>query len=255
MTDREDEIRPEDEIEEIEELDEADLVEVEPEEDEGDVEDAADDAAPEEEPAPPRFDAPAPSDEPEMVPCAYCAEPHPAGAWRCKACGGFLPIIEETIHKEHFFFLFCSLSLFIGTLLDWEWGLPGAAGILGGFLLITSGYAMFASVVNIWYRRMIVWPHLSAMAIGLWAGWQRVIQLLKNSKLEIAEDAGFTEFKQYVDDLLHLFAPGLWIVCIVSTVMLIFLIVSIFSAGKRDAQRKAAMRAERAAARPERKRR
>ena len=247
--DAEDRIDEIDEIEEIEELDESD--EVDETEPDGDA-DSADDVDVDEPVK--RFEAPEPSHEEEMVPCAYCGEPHPPGAWKCRACGGFLPIIEETIHKEHFFFLFCSMSIFIGTMLDWEWGLPGAAGILGGFLLVTSAYACFASVVNIWYRRMIVWPHLSAMALGLWAGWQRVVQILKNSNVEKVDDS-FGAFKQYIDEMLHLFAPGLWIVCITSTVMLAFLIVSIFTAGRRDAQRKAAVRAERASARPDRKRR
>jgi hypothetical protein len=186
--------------------------------------------------------------EMEMVPCAFCGEPHPVGAARCRACCGFLPIIEETIHKEHFFFLFCSLSLFIGTLLNWEAKvyLPGSFSILGGMILAVSAYAVFASVVNIWNRRMIVWPHLLVMVLGLWAGWQRVIQLIKASNLE-SPGSEFEKIKVYVDQFLHLFGPGLYLVVPMSTFMLIFLIVSIFVAGRRDSQRKAAARAERSA--------
>jgi uncharacterized membrane protein len=191
-------------------------------------------------------DGPPPMPEMEMAHCAFCGEPHPFGASRCRACGGFLPIIEETAHKEHFFFLFCSLSLFIGTLLNWEAKiyLPGSYSILGGLLLAVSGYAIFASLVNIWHRRMIVWPHLLAMVLGLWAGWQRVIQLIKASNLE-SPGGDFAKVKVYVDQFLHLFGPGLYLVVPMSTFMLIFLIVSIFVAGRRDSQRKAAARVER----------
>jgi len=213
------------------------------------VDDGEDGAPVDVEPEPePEHDEPEPEYEGqdiEMVPCAYCGEPHPVGAWRCRACGGFLPIIEGTIHKEHFFFLFCSLSMFIGTFLVWEpltW-VSGASSILGGFLLITSAYAAFASVINIFHRKMIVWPHLTAMVLGLWAGWQRVIQLIGNAGLQKpAEGAPFGEWKIFIDSIFHVFGPGLYIVVIVSTMLLIFMVVSIFVAGKRDAERKKAMR-------------
>ncbi len=194
----------------------------------------------------------------EMAPCAFCGEPHPVGAWRCRACNGFLPIIEETIHKEHFFFMFCSLSMFLGTFLVWEpktW-ITGSAGILGGFLIVTSAYACFASVINIFNRRMIVWPHLTAMVLGLWAGWQRVVQLVGDAGLvKPAEGAPFGEWKLFIDQIFHIFGPGLYIVVIVSTMLLVFMIVSIFVAGKRDAARKAAMRSERTTDRGGRRRR
>jgi uncharacterized membrane protein len=215
--------------------------------------------APAAEPAP-EPDVPADEDEyeVEMVPCPYCGEPHPEGAWRCRACHGFLPIIEGTIHREHFFFLFSSLTLFLGTLLVWEprtW-LTGADSVLGAFVLVTSGYAMFASVVNIFHRKMIVWPHLTAMIFALWAGWQRVIQLIKTAELpEMAKDASFADWKVYINECFGLFGPGLYLVVPVATIMLVFLVTSIFAAGKRDAQRKAAMRAERATERGDRRRR
>ncbi len=156
-------------------------------------------------------------------------------------------------HKEHFFLLFCCIALFIGSCLPWEGrnlDLLGYHGIIGGFILVVTAYGIFGSIVNIFHHTMIVWPALTAMVLGLWGGVRRVIQLTGNTGLTKPEDGFFSApGKKYINDLLHVYGPGLWITVIFSVMLLVFLLTSIGSAAKRDKARKEAEREERAARR------
>ena len=156
-------------------------------------------------------------------------------------------------HKEHFFLLFCCIALFIGSCLPWEGqnlDLNAYYGIIPGFILVVAAYGIFAGIVNIFHHTMIVWPALTGMVLGLWGGVRRVIELTGKTGLTKPEDGIFSApGKKYLNDLLHVYGPGLWITVIFSVALLVFLLTSIGSAAKRDKARKEAEREERAARR------
>src|SRR5258706_3026418 len=84
--------------------------------------------------------------------CILCGEGIASFADRCAHCGGFLPIAEGRAFGHHFFFLFCCMSIFIGTLLPWEgmwWHSYVWRSIHGGFLLALWGYGLVAAYFNI----------------------------------------------------------------------------------------------------------
>ena len=198
-------------------------------------------------PAPPGGGAP------EGKECVYCGEVISAFADRCPHCAAFLPIAEGRAFGQHFFFLVCSMALFLGTLLPWEgqwWDSYGTRGIGGGFLLLFSGYGMVAAFFNIFHRRMIVWPVILAALEGTYLGWRRLLQLAGGEAAKAIDwSGGLPEKKQALTEFLHLFGPGLLLVVTFSTLFWFVFVVSVVQGGRSAAARKEAEKAERAAKR------
>ncbi|MHC4472232.1 MAG: hypothetical protein ACYTDY_16710 [Planctomycetota bacterium] len=228
-------------------------------------------SAPEEgEPAageePPLFDEPPALDdaEPQTKNCIFCGSEIAIGALRCPHCAGFLPIAEGVIFKQYFFFLFACICMAVGCLLPWErshlnsLGLPGydltgAESIGGAFVLVFAIYGAIASVWNIYHRRMIVWPVILAAIDGAIVGWTRVVQISKATTIEITAIEEFGKMVQRVKGYIAAYGPGLYLVTIFSTLVILSVVLSVFKGAKEDARRKQEERETRAAARKTRR--
>ncbi len=185
--------------------------------------------------------------------CVLCGEGIASFADRCAHCGGFLPIVEGRAFPQHFFFLFCSMAIFLGTLLPWEgmWADSyGWRSILGAFLLVLSGYGMVAAFFNIFHRQMIVWPVILAAIDGTYAGWHRVLQLASSDYAKsISFEGDLYAKKVALIKYCQLFGPGLWLVTIFATMFWLVFVLSVIQGGRTSAARKAAEKAARAAKR------
>jgi hypothetical protein len=215
----------------------------------------------EEEEPEPGYEEPLPPLEegaPQLKHCSFCGSEINLYATRCPHCAGFLPIIEGTAFKQHFFFLFSCVALLVGALLPWERtylkaNLTGADAIGGGFLIAFAIYGIFASWWNIYHRKMIVWPVLLAAVDGAVLGWQRVFQVLGNFEANITATGSFGQFVQNVQQHVRALGPGLYLVTIFSTLVILSVFIGIFKGAKQDAARKAADREARAGARRSRR--
>ena len=198
------------------------------------------------------------SGPPPTKPCVFCGSEIATPALRCAHCSGFLPIAEGTIFKQYFFFLFACLAMTIGALLPWErtflkGNLTGADSIQGGFLLLFAGYGLITSFWNIYHRKMIVWPVLLAALDGAIAGWSRTIALASDVVVVIPTgSSAFYKFVVSVKTYVAAFGPGLYLVTIFSTLVLLSVVISVFQGAKQDARRKADEREMRAATRKRR---
>jgi len=185
--------------------------------------------------------------------CVFCGETISLFADRCSHCTSFLPIAEGRAYKQHYLFLFCCLAMFIGTLLPWEgmwWDSYGFRSILGGFLLVFSGYGIVAFWFNLFHKRMIVWPAMLAALDGVYAGWHRVFQLAGTETAKAIEWGGdLAVKKKALVEFCRLFGPGLWLVVIFSTLFWIVFVFSVIQGGRAAGARKEAERAARAARR------
>ena len=183
--------------------------------------------------------------------CVLCGEMIVSFADRCRACGGFLPIVEGRAFGQHFFFFVCSLALFLGALLPWEGQWSDSYGwrsISGAFLMVFAGYGMVAAFFNIFHRRMIVWPVALAAMDGTYAGWKRVAQISSSEAAQAIDFSGdlFAK-KTALLKAFQLYGPGLWLVTIFATVFWLVFVMSVIQGGRSAAARKEAERVARAA--------
>jgi hypothetical protein len=184
--------------------------------------------------------------------CILCGEHIPSFADRCRACGSFLPIAEGRAFGQHFFFLVCSMAIFLGTLLPWEgawWDSYGTRSLGGGFLLLLSGYGMVAAYFNIFHRRMIVWPVILAAVEGTYLGWKRVLQLAGSDVAKSIDWAGdLPQKKKALIQFFQMFGPGLLLVVTFATLFWFVFVFSVIQGGRSAAARKESEKAARAAA-------
>ncbi len=186
-------------------------------------------------------DADADAGVPQMKLCVYCLSEIDALATRCNRCAGYLPPAEGTDFKQHWTLLFCCVSILIaciwlpieGTRND----LYASHSIAGGFLTIFAGYGIFASWVNLFHRKMIVWPALFMALDGLFVTTRRLYQLIMNL-VEI--DGGATK-EQWV----RVAGPGLWVILFCSLLVFITFMKGAAAGAKKDKERKEAARAAR----------
>jgi hypothetical protein len=134
--------------------------------------------------------AQAAGDQVEFRPCPFCgAAIHPS-SHRCPECCGHVGIAWGTVHKELYLFLLCSILIAVGCLASWTGRVPlkdaaghltGATGyigremtgldtIRGTVMFAIAVYGVLAGMMNILYRRMVVWPYLLNALIALWVG-------------------------------------------------------------------------------------
>jgi hypothetical protein len=191
--------------------------------------------------------------------CVFCGSEIRASALRCPHCSGFLPIAEGTAFKQYFFFLFACLAMVVGCLLPWErtsavWNLRGIDSIGGALLFIFAAYGMIASVWNIYHRKMIVWPVIIAALEGMLFGWSRVFQILPKVTYTIPFGASkVVETKLKFQAHYSALGPGLYLVVLFSTIVILSIVVSVFKGAKQDARRKAEVREARASMRTSRR--
>ena len=187
----------------------------------------------------------------EAKECILCGEVIASFADRCSHCGGFLPIVEGRAFGQHFFFLLCSMAIFIGTLLPWEgmWSDSfGWRSTMGAFLLLLSGYGMVAAFFNIFHRQMIVWPAILGALDGAYAGWKRVFQIAgSDAAHSISFEGDLGAKKRAIAETVRLYGPGLWLVVIFSTLFWLVFVLSVIQGGRAAGVRKEAEKAARAA--------
>ena len=166
----------------------------------------------------------------------------------------------DLAYPQLFFFLFASLAIAVGTLLPWErtylkGNLTGADSIGGGLLLVLALYGIISGFFNIYHRKMIVWPVMLAGIEGAILGWQRVVQILGKidaSQFKTAEKE-WQQFIQVVKGYVQSMGPGLYLVTIFSSLILLSIVLSVFKGAKEEGRRKAQEREMRAEARRGRK--
>ena len=195
---------------------------------------------------------------PATKPCVHCFSEIAGPATRCPHCSGYLPITEGTIFGQHFFYLFSALALAIGCILPWErkfvyMNLTGLDSISGGFLFVFATYGIFAAFLNIWHRKMIVWPVILAALDGVIFGWRRVAAIWSQSEILVDAEGKFGQFVQTVRGNISVIGPGLWIVVVFSSLVILSLFVSVFKGARQDAKRKEAERQARSEAAKARK--
>ncbi len=183
--------------------------------------------------------------------CAFCGSIIAAFADRCPHCAGFLPVVEGRAFKQHFFFLFACIAMFIGALLPWEGQWLDSYGFRsksGAFLLAFSAYGIVASGLNVFHRQMIVWPVMLAALDGVLFGWMRVFGILGSDAAKALkwDSKDLPAMKESLLDYMNLFGPGLYLVVIVATIFWFVLLAGIIQGGRAVEARKAAEKAARA---------
>jgi len=170
------------------------------------------------------------------------------------------PTNFDLAYPQLFFFLFCSLAIAVGCLLPWErtylkGNLTGADSIGGGFLLVFAIYGVISGFFNIYHRKMIVWPVLLTAIDGCIIGWQRVVQILSGLDRNqfITTDDEFGKVVQTVKGYVQSMGPGLYLVTIFSTLILLSIIIGVFKGAKEEGRRKAEEREARAESRKSRR--
>ena len=118
--------------------------------------------------------------------------------------------------------------------------------IAGGFLLISSGCAVFGCYWNIMHRKMLMKPILFSAFIGLYVAALRLFLLFTRRlpELEKAKEGGLTK-----DDYTHLVGSGTWVILFFSLLVFWTLFQSAMSGHKRHKERQETARADKAAAR------
>jgi hypothetical protein len=172
--------------------------------------------------------------------CVYCVSEIDALATRCNRCSGYLPPAEGTDFKQHWTLLFCCVAIFIACIwLPIEGrrnDLYASHSIAGGFLTIFAGYGIFASWVNLFHRKMIIWPALFMAFDGLFVSIRRLIQLISNV-------AGMENATK--EDWVRIAGPGLWVILFCSVLVFITFMKGAAAGAKKDKARKEAARASR----------
>jgi hypothetical protein len=201
---------------------------------------------------------PAAPEEPLTKSCVFCGSEIGSAATRCAHCAAFLPIAEGTAYKQYFLFLFSCLALVIGCLLPWErssavFNLRGIDSIGGGLILVFAAYGVLASFWNIYHRKMIVWPVLIAAIEGALFGWSRVMKIIPTIKVDVTGLTGFSKTIAKFKGNAGAFGPGLYLVVIFSTIVILAVFYSVFAGAKQDAKRKAEARAQSQATRSSRR--
>jgi hypothetical protein len=172
--------------------------------------------------------------------CVYCISEIDAMATRCNRCSGYLPPAEGSDFKQHWTLLFCCVAIFIACIwLPIEGrrnDLYASHSIAGGFLAIFAGYGIFASWVNLFHRKMIVWPALFMALDGLFVAIRRLIQLINNvSAME----------NPTKEDWVRIGGPGLWVILFCSLLVFWTFLKGAAAGAKKDKERKEAARAAR----------
>lgn len=138
-------------------------------------------------------------DESEMRPCAFCgAMIHPSSGL-CHECGGNVSLAWGTAHKEHFLFLLASILIAVGCFASWAVRSPGAvtesangfSTIRGSFMFALAVYGVITAILNVLYRRLIVWPFLLNALVALWVGIAGIVGAMDSK----AWEAWKTHFK------------------------------------------------------------
>ena len=178
--------------------------------------------------------------EPQTKLCVYCISEIDSLATRCNRCSGYLPPAEGTDFKQHWTLLFCCVAVFIACIwLPIEGrrnDLYASHSIAGGFLTIFAGYGIFASWVNLFHRKMIVWPALFMAFDGLFVAVRRLYQLIvKVNAMESATK----------EDWVRIAGPGLWVILFCSVLVFITFMKAAGAGHKKDQERKETARAAR----------
>ena len=180
------------------------------------------------------------SEESHTKLCVYCISEIDALATRCNRCSGYLPPAEGTDFKQHWTLLFCCVAIFVACIwLPIEGrrnDLYASQAIAGGFLTIFAGYGIFASWVNLFHRKMIVWPALFMAFDGLFVSIRRLYQLYKN--LAAMPNA-------VKEDWVRIGGPGLWVILFCSFLVFWTFLRGAAAGAKKDKERKEAARAQR----------
>lgn len=168
--------------------------------------------------------------------CVYCISEIDALATRCNRCGGYLPPAEGTDFKQHWTLLFCCVAIFIACIwLPIEGGrndLYASHSLAGGFLTIFAGYGIFASWVNLFHRKMIVWPALFMAMDGLFVSIRRLIQMIG----QIPEGAESHQFPRLLG------GPGNYVILLCSLLVFWTFMRGAAAGAKKDKERKEAAR-------------
>jgi hypothetical protein len=156
-------------------------------------------------------------------------------------------------YKENWTLFFCAVSLFMAALwLPMEGGvmdLTAKDSIAGGFLLISSGCAVFGCYWNIMHRKMLMKPILFAAFIGLYVAALRLFLLFTRRLPELEKQAKAAGETLEKDDYTHLVGSGTWVILFFSLLIFWTLFQSAMSGHKRHKDRQETARADKAAAR------
>jgi len=168
--------------------------------------------------------------------CVYCISEIDALATRCNRCGGYLPPAEGTDFKQHWTLLFCCVAIFVACIwLPIEGGrndLYASHSLAGGFLTIFAGYGIFASWVNLFHRKMIVWPALFMAMDGLFVSIRRLIQMIG----QIPDGAEPHQFPRLLG------GPGNYVILFCSLLVFWTFMRGAAAGAKKDKERKEAAR-------------
>src|SRR6186713_2014494 len=123
----------------------------------------------------------------ELRPCSYCgASIHPS-SHRCPECCGHVGISWGTVHKELYLFLLSAILIGVGCIASWTGRAPdgplgakitGLDTIRGTLMFAIAIYGVISGVMNLLYRRMVVWPYLLNALFGLWIGLGGVVDAI-----------------------------------------------------------------------------
>ncbi len=178
-------------------------------------------------------------EDPHTKLCVFCISEIDAAATRCNRCSGYLPPAEGTDFKQHWTLLFCCVAILLACIwLPIEGrrnDLYASQSIAGGFLTIFAGYGIFASLANLFHRKMIVWPALLMAFDGLFVTIRRVIQLFD----AIPDGAQAHEYPRLLG------GPGLYVILMCSLLVFWTFMKGAAAGAKKDKERKEAARAAR----------
>jgi hypothetical protein len=205
----------------------------------------------------------APEGETELRPCAYCGAAIDPRCHRCSECGGHVGLAWKTVDGELFGMIFASVLIGIGCLVSWEQRRPGAFTgtdtVRGSLMLAFAVYGVISGVMNVLYRRHVIWPVFLNSILAIWTGLEGILGSMdsaawKAAGAETTEQVSY--FEKYFGGYVRAIPPGFLLLTFGGALVLMVVIKGLVAgAGSASAKAKAAEAAREADAEARRARR
>jgi hypothetical protein len=185
--------------------------------------------------------------EPELRPCAFCGAAIDPRCHRCSECGGHVGLAWKTVDAELFGMIFASVLIGIGCLVSWTQKRPadftGISTVRGSVMLALAVYGVFSGVLNVLYRRHVVWPALINAILALWTGVGGLMDVMqteawKNAGREREEQVAY--FEKYFGEYMRAIPPGFLLLTIGGALVMMMIVKGLVAgAGNASAKAKA----------------
>jgi hypothetical protein len=183
----------------------------------------------------------------ELRPCAFCGAAIDPRCHRCSECGGHVGLAWKTVDTELFGMIFASVLIGVGCLVSWTQKRPadftGISTVRGSVMLALAVYGIFSGVLNILYRRHVVWPALINSIFALWTGVGGIMDVMQSAQWKAAgqdrpEQVAY--FEKYFGEYMRAIPPGFLLLTVGGALVMMMIVKGLVAgAGSSAAKAKA----------------